>query len=326
MKRLFSRLFLSSRRPHLAAGHSLQLALFVALTWLLPSAAHAQATVGDVMCNVWVNLQPFAELINAICWTIGGILIGIGLIHLRDHSDSPANKPLYQAILQIGGGAALMTLPFFVSFICRTIFVQQGPAGGDVCVAGAIVGAPLPDLVTMLENFIGNVGVPLLYLIGITSFVMGTFFIAMGIIKASKYGTDPRGSSIPTILVYFFIGGCLMCSGDSLGSMIATLFGGGTLVSMDYVTNANEVLGWAAVQDLGGTPGFAMAISVGLTFIQLIGALAVVRGLYIVKNAVEGSGQATMAQGLTHLVGGTLAVNIFQFLEYVDATFGTGLL
>jgi hypothetical protein len=33
-----------------------------------------------------------------------------------------------------------------------------------------------------------------------------------------------------------------------------------------------------------------------------------------------------MAQGLTHVIGGAFAINIFYVLEMLDATFGTGFL
>jgi hypothetical protein len=54
--------------------------------------------------------------------------------------------------------------------------------------------------------------------------------------------------------------------------------------------------------------------------------IAFVRGWLILKRASEGSGQATMAQGFTHLFGGVLAMNIFGFLEIMDSTFGTNFL
>jgi hypothetical protein len=54
--------------------------------------------------------------------------------------------------------------------------------------------------------------------------------------------------------------------------------------------------------------------------------IAFVRGWLIIKNAVEGAGQATVAQGFTHIVGGVLAINIYSFLEIMDQTFGTNFL
>ncbi len=46
----------------------------------------------------------------------------------------------------------------------------------------------------------------------------------------------------------------------------------------------------------------------------------------LVKNAIEGAGQATVVQGFTHIVGGVLAINIYTFLEIIDQTFGTNFL
>ena len=116
-----------------------------------------------------------------------------------------------------------------------------------------------------------------------------------------------------------------MVAGQSAGNVLFTLFGVGTSDVIDYATNESRVMSWNAVSVFGSTP-FATAIAAALTFFQLIGILAFVRGLYIVKNAVEGTGQATMAQGFTHIIGGVLAINIYTFLEVMDSTFGTGFL
>src|SRR5262249_49478350 len=157
-KALFSGLFLMTRRSVLR-GAPLAAILFCSiLVW--PHAASAQ-TVGDVMCNVWFNLGPYGNLINAIVWVFGGILIGMGLLHLKNYHDSPHNHPVYQGLLKIAAGAALMTLPFFTSAVINSIFFTPGVAGATACVAGNTTAVVLPDLVTMLVNFMNNISYPL---------------------------------------------------------------------------------------------------------------------------------------------------------------------
>jgi hypothetical protein len=80
------------------------------------------------------------------------------------------------------------------------------------------------------------------------------------------------------------------------------------------------------VTDLNAGVQFSNAIEAALTFFQLIGMIAFVRGWMIMKSASEGTGNATMAQGITHIIGGVCALNIFQFLHVFDYTFGTNLL
>jgi intracellular multiplication protein IcmC len=69
-----------------------------------------------------------------------------------------------------------------------------------------------------------------------------------------------------------------------------------------------------------------LAVNSALTFVQVIGVIAFVRGWLILKKVVEGSGNVSLAQGLTHILGGVLAINIFQFLLIMDHTFGLNLL
>ncbi len=332
MKNQFSRFFLTVRRASLCGF--IFLATFLLISW--PHFAVAQATVGEVMCNARNNIGPYAGFLSALAWLLGGALIGMGVLHFKNNQDSPHNHPVYQGVLKIAGGAALMTLPFFVSALYRSVYTDAAitdNGGGLVsCTAagtaagGYVVPAVgLPDLVTMLTNMVQNIEYPVIALIEVTSTIMGMVFIILGIIKASKHGTDPRGSSIPNILTHLVIGALLICSGESFASMIGTLFGA-TAISDDVNTSAGTVLTWNAVIALGGDANFATAIASGLTFIQIVGCLAFIRGLYIVKKAVEGSGQATLAQGMTHLIGGAIAFNIYEFLEGMDATFGTGLL
>jgi len=158
---------------------------------------------------------------------------------------------------------------------------------------------------------------------------MGVLFIIRGLLKGAKYGSDPRASSTPHILAYLIIGAILIVAGQGAGSLTLSMFGMGTSDAIDCAdgvsctTNVGRVLGWNA--SLGNVK-FATAVAAALTFFQLIGILAFIRGLYIVKNAVEGTGQATVVQGFTHIVGGVLAINIYTILEVIDQTFGTNLL
>ncbi|MGE3622362.1 MAG: hypothetical protein AB7H77_00625 [Bdellovibrionales bacterium] len=285
-------------------------------------------TLGDMMCSAYVNLGPFGNLINVAAWLGGAVLIGVGLYHVKEHADSPGNRPLHKAIAFMAGGAALMSLPYVAHCIITTLLSTPGPGGNIACVSGGVVGVGGGGvgLDVLMTNLVGNITGPLISLVSVAAFVMGVLFIVVGLNKASKYGTDPRAHGITNILAYLIIGGLLIAVGQTLDTVMGSLFGIGVADTVDYQTNVGTVLGWVAVQALGGNANFAIAVAAALTFIQLIGILAFVRGLYIVKNSLEGSGQATMAQGFTHIVGGVLAINIYLFLEMMDATFGTGLL
>ncbi len=302
--------------------------VFAGLIVIAPHPAFAQAaTLSDIICNTFNNIGPFAPLLSAIAFVAGGMLMGAGALSLKEHSDSPGNNPLHKGIARIVAGSALMTLPFIAQSLINTLLIPQGAGAGGVCVGGDVpVGAgPGIGLDVLVENLVGNITQPMISLISIVAYVMGILFIMRGLLRGAKYGSDPRAASTPHIMAYLIIGAMLIVAGQSAGDVLGSLFGVGTSDTIDYATNASRVMGWTAVSQLGNMQ-FATVIAAALTFFQLIGILAFVRGLYIVKNAIEGNGQATVVQGFTHIVGGVLAINIYTILEVIDQTFGTNLL
>jgi len=220
-----------------------------------------------------------------------------------------------------------MTLPFIAQSLINTLLVPQGAGGGGVCVPGGgpVQIGPGIGLDVLVTDLVDNISMPFISLISITAYIMCILFILRGLLRGAKYGSDPRASSTPHIMAYLIIGALLIVAGETAGDVIFSLFGNPVSDAINYQINTARVMGWRSVADLGDV-NFATVIAAALTFFQLIGILAFVRGLYIVKNAVEGAGQATMAQGFTHIIGGVLAINIYSILEIFDQTFGTNLL
>ena len=54
----------------------------------------------------------------------------------------------------------------------------------------------------------------------------------------------------------------------------------------------------------------------------IVGLISFVRGIFIIRSVAEGSGQASIMAGVTHLVGGALAVNLGPLLAAVQWTLG----
>ena len=58
-----------------------------------------------------------------------------------------------------------------------------------------------------------------------------------------------------------------------------------------------------------------------LRVVQLIGLIAVVRGIFILNSAFQPGSNAGMGAGITHLVGGIAAFNIVLFMEVLNGLF-----
>ena len=63
-------------------------------------------------------------------------------------------------------------------------------------------------------------------------------------------------------------------------------------------------------------------ISAVIKFMIIIGLVSFVRGIFIVRDVAEGNQQASLMAGVTHMVGGALAVNMGPLINAVQQTLG----
>lgn len=309
--------------------------------------------LSEIMCSVAYNLMPNAfgmgsfglgGLINGVAYIGGAMAVGSGLYLLVKWADQ-RDTPLSQPIARMVAGACLLSFPSFINALLNTLFLQNGPSGiasvsAGVCSAaeGAVVPASSSSvpLDTLLTNLMGNIKDPMTVLLSLIAMLVGAIYIFRGLVKASRYGTDPRAYSVTAILSNLIVGAILITVGTSLTAIINTLFGfgGGGSVNVNnilasstfwdsfnsgtFVTNA----GFSADQ----LSEFETAVSAALTFFQIIGFISFIRGWMILKSYADQTGNGTAAQGLTHVFGGAMAVNIYQVLMILDTTFGTGFL
>lgn len=301
-------------------------ALFTAIFALFPHAASAQ-TMGDVLCNVAFNVEPFIDLFNWVAYVAGAYLIVSGVLMMKSRFDSPGQNQLHKIFARFLGGSLLMALPSTIGVLIDSIFYFSFGAGFFTSCGGlfgglggglAGVGGGAVTLDTLMVNFVSNIRAPLIFLLSIISITIGVFFIVRGLMKAAHFGVDPKSHSVSAILTHLIVGTIMVVIGQSLDMMTASIFGGVGILTFD-------TLNWRAIDSLGpDTTHFKIAVHAALTFFQLIGAIAFIRGWLVIKRAVEGNGQATYAQGFTHIIGGVLCINIYLFLRIMDATFGTG--
>ena len=280
-------------------------------------------TLGDVFVNLCANTYAFNPLITWVCYAAGVAFAIQSIYHFRMHAEKPREAHLITPMMLALGSMCLLTLPSFVGTLVSTIQLSLPVFGGYVfmcqgpqAVAAGNTGSGT-TLDVMMTNFISNIKNPILSLISIIAFITGLYMIARGLFKASKYGFDPRTHAMHLILINMLFGALLLAIGSNMYTITYAVFGGIT-------TAPGSVIQWAALSSV--SPQFANAVTACLQFVQIIGAIAFVRGWLILKKVAEGNGQTSLAQGLTHILGGVLAINIFIFLPIMDNTFGLGLL
>jgi hypothetical protein len=283
------------------------------------------STFGDLLCNAVNNSGPFGLVFQWIAY-ISGVLAALKAVHhFRLHADDPRSNKMNTPLMYSFGAMCLLALPSFVSAVENSLYYATA-GGGIACSApsSSSSSASISGLDTIMTNFISNLKDPLMDVTSLVAILCGLFMIVNGLIKSAKYGIDSKTNSMHSILTNIGFGALLFTIGDNLNIIVNSVFGIGSGIS------TSSVITWSGLNTLVGGSGvstqFTTAVNAALTFIQLIGCIAFVRGWLIMKKVVEGGSNASLGQGLTHVLGGVLAINIFQFLVVMDQTFGTNLL
>lgn len=297
------------------------LGAFTLVLMASPSDAFA-ITAGDVFCNVMKNSGGIPFFVSAIAYLAGGSIMLKGVFDLVKRSSDP-NTPLRNGLLGVGVGAGIFSMPWLVEFLHKTIYKDVSYSGNFNCAPGAASapGSPIP-LDEMLYNFVQNIFHPLTALIGAMAVIFGGIMIFYNMVKLSKLGTDGKAQTLTPILGSLAIGALLMAVGQTLDTSLATLFG------LD--TNQNTLTTYSTIAySPGGSfdmTRFNRAMKAVFAFLYIIGLLSFVRGFFIFKNALEGNAQQTKGQAFTHIIGGTLLVNMPGFLRVIEQTTGIAIL
>jgi len=300
---------------------SVQLTIIAVFCLTGATSAHAAMSLGSILCNGVENSRPFAPVFTWISYLAGVIAAIAGVYHLRLHAESPQNQRLTTPLMELAGSMTLMSLPAVMNVLVTSIYGKPEGSASLNCAAGPVMGGPGLD--QMLRGFVSNIEEPLKMASSAAALLSGLYMIVRGLMKASKYGTDPKTHNMHSVLTYLGFGALLVSIGQNLDVMLATLFGTSTVAD-------SSIIKWGKLDAIVGGGGisqrFKDAVNAALVFVQLIGCIAFVRGWLLMKKVVEGAGNANLAQAMTHILGGVAAINIYQFLVAMDYTFGTNLI
>lgn len=289
-----------------------------ALIAFYPESGFAQTSAGGVFCNVFKNIGGLPFFVSAIAYVSGGAIFIRGVFDLVKRSSDP-NTPLRNGLLGLLVGSAIFAMPFLVQWLHNSIYPNTPEYTNFGCKATASVapGSPIP-LDEMLANFVSNIYEPLVMLISALAVILGAFMIFYNMVKLSKFGTDGKSQHLTPIIGSIVIGALLMAVGQTLDTSLTTLFGDKDIAQYSSIA-----------YDPGGSfdmTRFNRAISAVFAFLYIIGLMSFVRGFFIMKNALEGNGQQTKGQAFTHIIAGTLLVNMPGFLHVIEQSTGIKIL
>ena len=296
-------------------------ALIIMLYPQIGFAVESDGTVGSMFCNVLKNSGSFPPLFSGIAYITGAWIVVRGLFDMMKRAADPNNKAFKDGILGVMMGGMVAALPNLINWLHKTLLRDTVRGDGIHCTAAQSVGTgSAVPLDVMLSNFVGNITPGILALISGMAVIFGIVMIFYNMVKLSKFGTDAKTSTLTPIIGSLIIGALLIAVGQTMDISLTTLFGNNT--TLDSIKTTRYT-------DLAYVPGgsfdmtrFNTAMAAVFTFLRIVGSLAFVRGFFVMKNALEGQGQATKGQAYTHIIGGTLLVNMPNFIRFIEQSVG----
>jgi len=167
-----------------------------------------------------------------------------------------------------------------------------------------------PNLAVMLTNFATSVP-SLMQLVTAGAYVMGMFFVVAAIMGMKHFGemrtmASPE-HSIAGPLIELCAGIALLYLPSSIQTGLSTFWT--TTNPYAYVTSA--------------TDQYSIFINTCYTIFQLLGIIAFIRGILILTKLGGGRGQQGMlAKAVSHMVGGIICINMYNFIQVLETTVG----
>lgn len=144
-------------------------------------------------------------------------------------------------------------------------------------------------------------------------YAVGVGLSVAAVMKLKKYGTRTAFMSVEMSMVgpflQFFIGVGLFYMPYFISAINLTIFtSSGVMSELSYTTNSTD---------------YEIYVEPILGIIQIIGIIAFMRGwLLLAKATNPGQQPGAISKGVTHIIGGILAVNIRTFITVIYQTLG----
>ncbi len=173
--------------------------------------------------------------------------------------------------------------------------------------------AALPDFKLLsAQDMLVNIAkqIPdLMRFITALAYVMGMYFIYVGLLKLKQFGEARTQMSqdreLKGPMAYMIIGTLLLYLPTSVQVGLSTFW-----------TNPNPY-GYLQLEDQ-----WSQFINICFMIVQFFGTIAFIRGLVILSRLGGHSGPDTFSKGITHVIGGILCINIYEFSQVIMVTLG----
>ena len=276
--------------------------------------AHAQAsTLGDVITNVMKSLGGIPTILSIVAYMLGPSFIVWGVFKFKDHVDNPSQNPLSAGIKRFLAGGMFLALPFMLKALKGTLTTGQVLNVGARAHAGSVSAGGMDK---MIVDFVSNVYGPISLLLQAFTYIAGIALLLTAISRLIKTAQDgPRAPAGLGTIMTFIAAGALFFFGDMMGSFSSSLFG-------DATVSVNAQIDPKVISSSGDADKVAAVIEAVMAFVMIVGFIAFIRGWFVLKAFADGNSNATLAQGITFLIGGILAINLGELVNVLQKTVG----
>lgn len=278
----------------------------------MASDAHAQ-TMGDVIANTVFSGDELPFLLSAICYMIGCTLGVMGIIKLYEHVNDPRQTQLSEGVKRFLAGGGLLALPMVVEAVYNTMNPGNINAVSYSAFSGTTTGAGLDSMMASLMNDIHD---PLMFAMNAFCYMAGLILVVVGILRLLKTSQEgPRGPGGAGTLMTFIVAGALLSVDAMMGAWSSSMFASSDVANTSVLAYSGGLTGDEEEHILG-------VISTILIFMMILGWVSFIRGWFILRDVAEGNHNASLMAGITHLLGGALAVNLGPLMNAVQETLG----
>jgi hypothetical protein len=287
---------------------------------LFAAGTAVNGDLGYTICNAVNNSSYMPALLSGLAYIFGIVLIIWGVAKIKDNVLNPQQTTIWEGISRLIAGGSFFALPYLMDVVTNTLngslsnangFTNNGFTG-DVGVNNG--------LDAMMANFTADMFGPMLFTLNFFGYTAGTVLLMVGISRLLKSAQEgPRGPGGIGTIMTFLAGGALISLSPMVGALSETFFNGGgfngaytTKAALQYSTGMNA-------SEIGHVQAVVSSI---LQFMIVLGVVAFLRGIYIIREVAEGNSQASLMAGITHMMGGALAVNLGSVMNAIQTTLG----
>jgi hypothetical protein len=270
--------------------------------------------LGNLICTIFYSTRSFPFFLTVIAY-FAGTAFGIwSILQLQEHVINPQQTKFWDPFSKMLVAGGLFSLPTIVTVAANSVSGNiSDHANSGFNDAGSAGSSGLDG---MLANLMSETFAPMMTLINWFGVLAGFILIFIGITRLMKSAQEgPKGPGGLGTIMTFIAGGALISFSPMVASLTASLF-------TDSVSQT-----YASLTYTGGMGDSAIAksnvvIASIFRFVFLLGLISIMRGIFIMRGVAEGNSQASMMAGMTHMIGGAMAVNLGGFLQAMQSTLG----